>query len=136
MLVSLYEFWRSFPFPATPSQPVIRCARNHGFRDFVAAAVIGGVASPYDRFFDRGGPLWNRTTLIEFKDLAHALPTVCQRIGLPTNVPLRIANRTPHAGRDLGRYANETGSLMDDIHRHFSWYYARPSLVDGLLRAE
>jgi hypothetical protein len=32
-------------------------------------------------------------------------------------------NRTPDLGRDMRRYSEEIGSLMDDLKQHFSWYY-------------
>jgi hypothetical protein len=135
MMVSLYEYWRSYPFPPGPREPFIECARRHTFRDFVAVGVIGQAVLPYERFFDRGGPLWGRTTLIEYKGLSQALPRFCEQAGLPSNVPLPVANRTPDIGRDLQRYASEIGTLMDDLRRHFNWYYDRPASIDGLLTA-
>jgi hypothetical protein len=136
MMVSLYEYWHSYPFPPGPREPLIYCAIQHTFRDFVAAAVIGRIVLPYDRFFDRGGPLWARTTLIEYDALRRALPHFCEQAGLPCTVPLPVENRTPDMGRDLTRYAEEIGALMDDLRRHFSWYYERPASAEGLLPAE
>jgi len=136
MMVSLYEYWRSHPFPPGPNEPLIECATRHTFRDFVAAGIIGQVVLPYDRFFDREGPLWARTTLIEFSELPHALELFCQQAGLSTPVPLRVANRTPDMGRDLARYAEQIGTLMDDLRRYFEWYYKRPETERGLRPAE
>ena len=128
MLVSLYEFWRTYwtaNEPPSPMIPFVTCALRHTFRDFVSAAVIGGCIAPYEVFFDCGGPLWSRTTLLPFERLEPTLREFCARSGLPASAPLGIANRTPFIGRDLGRYADEIGGMMDDVQRHFRWYYER-----------
>lgn len=125
MLVSLYEYWRTYPFEPGPREPFIECAIRHTFRDFVAAAVIGRSVAPYDAFFDFGGPLWERTTLLEFSALNEDLAAFCGQAGLPATARLPFANRTPEMGRDMRRYAAEIGGLMDDVKLHFSWYYRR-----------
>lgn len=132
MLVSLYEYWRSYwtvNEPPSPRIPFMDCALRHTFRDFVSAAVVGGCIAPYEVFFGSGGPLWSRTTLLPFEMLEPRLREFCIRSGLPATGRLGMANRTPSTGRDLGRYADEIGGLMDDIHRHFRWYYERSGAV-------
>lgn len=125
MLVSLYEYWRTYPFEPGPREPLIECAIRHTFRDFIAASVMGKAVAPYDAFFDCGGPLWDRTTLLEFSSLNGDLAAFCGQAGLPATARLPFANRTPEMGRDMRRYAAEIGGLMDDVKRHFSWYYLR-----------
>lgn len=128
MLVSLYEYWRTYwttNEPPGPLVPFVNCALHHTFRDFVSAAVIGGCIAPYELFFGSGGPLWSRTTLLPFETLEQSLRDFCVNAELPASARLGVANRTPFIGRDLGRYADEIGGLMEDIRRHFHWYYER-----------
>lgn len=126
MLVSLYEFWRAQPGddPCTsPASRLFNCARRNGFREFVSASLIGGAVPRYEEFFDAGGPLWSRTTLLRFSSVDRDLPHFCACAGLPTPARLHRLNSSPAGGRDLRRYAHEIGGLMDDLQRHFRWYY-------------
>jgi hypothetical protein len=123
LMISLYEYWRTYPFEPGPRQPLIECAIRHTFRDFVAASVIGKAIAPYEVFFDSGGPLWHRTTLLHFSSLQEGVARMCSDTGLPSTCSLPFMNRTPDLGRDMRRYSEEIGSLMDDLKQHFSWYY-------------
>jgi hypothetical protein len=122
MLVSLFEFWQREPAVAGSKDPFISCTQHHTFRDFLAAAVIGGRIPSYERFFDVGGPLWHNTTLLDFESLQPALQAFCDDNGLGHARPLPSLNRST-AGRDIQRYLDEAGTLMADVRRHFRWYY-------------
>ena len=123
LMISLYEYWRTYPFEPGRRQPLIECAIRHTFRDFVAASVIGKAIAPYEVFFDSGGPLWHRTTLLHFSSLQEGVARMCSDTGLPSTCSLPFMNRTPDLGRDMRRYSEEIGSLMYDLKQHFSWYY-------------
>jgi hypothetical protein len=122
MLVSLFEFWQREPAVAGSEDAFISCTQHHTFRDFLAAAVIGGRILSYEQFFDVGGPLWQNTTLLDFESLQPALQTFCDDNGLGHARPLPSLNRS--AGRrDIQRYLDEAGPLMADVRKHFRWYY-------------
>jgi hypothetical protein len=122
MLVSLFEFWKREPTVANSTDPFIGCTQHHTFRDFLAAAVIGGRIPTYKQFFDVGGPLWQNTTLLDFESLQPALQAFCDMNGLGHARPLPSLNRSS-GGRDIQRYVDEAGPLMADVRRHFHWYY-------------
>ena len=122
MLVSLFEFWKREPTVANSTDPFIGCTQHHTFRDFLAAAVIGGRILTYDQFFDVGGPLWHNTTLLDFESLQPALQAFCDDNGLGHARPLPSLNRSA-GGRDLQPYVDEAGPLMADVRSHFRWYY-------------
>jgi hypothetical protein len=122
MLVSLFEFWHREPAVADSEDSFISCTQHHTFRDFLAAAVIGGRIPSYERFFDVGGPLWHNTTLLDFESLQPALQAFCDDNGLGHARPLPSLNRSA-GGRDRERYVNEAGPLMADVRKHFRWYY-------------
>lgn len=123
MLVSLFEFWKRDPLVAGSTDAFIGCTQHRTFRDFLAAAVIGGRIATYETFFDVGGPLWHKTYLLDFESLQPALEAFCGSIGLGHARPLPSLNRSPAGGRDLQRYRDEAGPLMEDVRRHFRWYY-------------
>ena len=50
MLVSLFEYWRSFDYAEEPTQPLIRAARQDGFRRFLGMAVSDGGLATYESF--------------------------------------------------------------------------------------
>ncbi|MCX7412991.1 MAG: hypothetical protein NTW36_06095 [Planctomycetia bacterium] len=122
MLVSLFEFWKREPSLAETTDAFIGIARRNTFRDFVAAAVIGGRIATYEQFFDVGGPLWHNTTLLDFESLQPALQSFCDDHGLGHARPLPSLNRS-QGGRDIQQYVDEIGPLMGDVRRHFRWYY-------------
>lgn len=123
MLVSLFEFWKREPAVAASNDLFIGCPRHHTFRDFLAAAVVGGRLLNYEQFFDVGGPLWERTTLLDFASLQPALESFCADNGFGHAGPLPSLNRGPQEGRDLDRYREEAGPLLDDVRGYFRWYY-------------
>ena len=123
MLVSLYEFWQREPFATPPTDPFINCARHGRFRDFLAAAVIGGRVAPYDRFFDVGGPAWPDTVLLDFASIEPALQSLSADLGIPAPKPLPKLNRAPAGHRDVDRFRDEAGPLLAEVRRHFRWYY-------------
>ena len=124
MLVSLFEYWRSYEFAEEPTEPLIQCARRGTFRGFVAMAVAEGGLANYRDFFDMHGPAAANTRLLDFNALEPALVQVCREFGL--DVPeskLGLLNVGPSRHRDLERYRTEAGSLLAEVRAHFRWYY-------------
>jgi hypothetical protein len=122
MLVSLFEFWREFPFAVEPNHPFILSARRDAFPEFLELAVIAGQVPTYESFFDVGGPAWPQTRLIHFADLSAGLHRVAAELRLWRRPPLERHNC--HAGpRDLADYRRQAGSLMAGVQRHFHWYF-------------
>lgn len=131
MLVSLFEYWRDFPFPAEPTADFIRTARRGAFVDFVRMAVVDGQLPTYEWFFDVGGPAWPNTRLLDFQTLEEALPSVARDLRLPR--PPSLEHRNSHRGtRDLDAYRDTAGTLVDRVHSYFRWYYTHaPGLEAG-----
>lgn len=123
ILVSLFEYWRHYPFETEPDTPLTVIARRGTFSEFVHAAVVDGMLWSYDVFFDAYGPAWLSTRLIDFHDLDAGLAAVCEEFGIPAAAPLQRLNVGPDRDRKRSRYEAEAGSLMKDVHRHFRWYY-------------
>lgn len=122
VLVSLFEYWRDFPFTVEPEAEFIRAARGGSFIDFVRLAVVDGQLPTYEWFFDAGGPAWPRTRLLDFQSLEANLPALARELGLRRPPPLE--HRNSHRGtRDLPAYRAAAGELMDQVHAYFSWYY-------------
>ncbi len=122
MLVSLFEFWREFPFAVEPNHPFILSARRDAFPEFLELAVIAGQVPTYESFFDVGGPAWPQTRLIHFADLSAGLHRVAAELRLWRRPPLERHNC--HAGpRDLADYRRQAGALMAGVQRHFHWYF-------------
>jgi hypothetical protein len=135
MLVSLYEYWRSFTFRTPPTPEFIRAARERPFREFLELAVVQGHAQNYHEFFDVGGPAWPATHLLDFEHLEPALREVCRRTEIPVpQEPLSRLNRGPNQGRDLTPYRDEAGTLIEAVRSHFRWYYTEG--VHLLVRGE
>jgi len=91
MLVSLFEFWQREPAVAGSEDAFIGCTQHHMFRDFLAAAVIGGRIPSYEEFFDVGGPLWHNMSLLDFESLQPSLQTFCDANGLGHSRPFPAA---------------------------------------------
>jgi hypothetical protein len=122
MLVSLFEFWREFPFAVEPDHPFILSARRDAFPEFLELAVIAGQMPTYESFFDVGGPAWPQTRLIHLEDLPAGLHRVAAELRLWRRPPLERHNC--HAGpRDLAAYRRQAGSLAAAVRRHFCWYF-------------
>jgi hypothetical protein len=124
MLVSLFEYWRRFDFPEEPTLQLIRCARTGTFREFLTLAVVERQVLNYRDFFDMEGPAAATTRLLAFDTLETALEEVCREFGLPMPANrLGQLNASPNRRRDLTPYMAEAGSLLEDVHNHFRWYY-------------
>jgi len=124
MLVSLYEYWRTYDYPEPPKPPLIRAARERPFSEFLALAVGEQPVRSYREFFDVGGPAWPTTRLLAFESLEPALARVCREFGVPAPVEsLGRRNAGPRPGRDLGPYREQAGGLVADVRRQFAWYY-------------
>jgi hypothetical protein len=96
MLVSLFEYWRSYEFAEEPTEPLIQCARRGTFRTFVAMAVAEGGLPNYHDFFDMHGPAAANTRLLDFNALEPALAEVCRDFGLDvTQSKLGLVNVGP-----------------------------------------
>ena len=122
MLVSLYEYWRRHDFAVEPTAAFICCARRDSFPAFVRMAVVDGQAPTYEWFFDVGGPAWPSTRLINYHALERGLEELCGELGIDRPPYLEKRNATSGT-RDLDAYRREAGSLIDDVERHFRWYY-------------
>lgn len=123
MMVSLFEYWRHYPFKSEPGQPLIVTARVGTFHDFVHAAVVDRMLLNYETFFDVGGPAWPSTRLIDFDHLDDGLAAICREFDIPAPGPLPCRNPGPPTDRDLSRYEAAAWPLMADVRRHFRWYY-------------
>jgi hypothetical protein len=124
MLVSLFEYWRSYDFREEPSQPLIQCARRQTFGEFLTMAVVDGQVQNYHDFFDMDGPASANTRLLDFNALEPALLQVCREFGLIVpETRLGLLNVGPSRQRDLHRYQTEAGTLMSEVRSHFRWYY-------------
>ena len=130
MLVSLFEFWRDFPFAVEPTAEFIRTARRGAFVEFVRLAVVDGQLPTYEWFFDAGGPAWPRTRLLDFHSLGEELPCLARELRL--RQPPALERRNCHRGpRDLQGYRDAAGDLLGRVHTYFGWYYARGSGLGG-----
>ncbi|MFM9194165.1 MAG: hypothetical protein ACKOWG_00175 [Planctomycetia bacterium] len=124
MLVSLFEFWRGYPFDPEPEAAFIRCARFGSFPEFVRLAVVDGQLPTYEWFFDAGGPAWPRTRLLDFETLERDRFAATAGLWRRRRPPLE--RRNAHAGpRDLAAYRDAAGDLVDRVHTYFRWYYDR-----------
>jgi len=124
MLVSLYEYWRTYDFPEPPQPLLIRAAREQSFQNFLAMAVGEFPVQNYQTFFDVGGPAWPTTRLLAFDSLEPALAMACQEFGVPPPAEsLDRRNVGPRPSRDLAPYRDQAGALLADVRRHFAWYY-------------
>ncbi len=128
MLVSLFEYWRDFPFTVEPTAAFIRAARGGAFVDFLRLAVIDGQLPTYECFFDAGGPAWPQTRLLDFRSLDTTLASLAHELGL--HQPPALEHRNGHDGtRDLDAYRAAAGSLMARVQGYFGWYYSRGGCI-------
>ena len=124
MLVSLFEYWRSYAFLEEPTQPLIQWARRDDFHRFLSLAVDEGGLANYESFFDMDGPASSNTRLLDFNALEPALLQVCREFGVNATEPrLGLHNVGPSRQPDLHRYRTEAGTLMSGVRSHFRWYY-------------
>ncbi len=124
MLVSLFEYWRDFPFAVEPAATVIRAARGGSFVDFLRLAVVDGQVPRYEWFFDVGGPAWPCTRLLDFRTLNTSLASMGRELGLRR--PPALEHRNVHHGsRNLESYRDAAGGLLDRVDEYFGWYHTR-----------
>jgi len=123
MLVSLFEYWRDYPFATEPDSTLIRAARSGSFGVFLDRAVVRGELPKYENFFDVGGPVWASTRLLDFADLDLALARVGEEWGFTVPAAgLARRNVGPRPTRDLGPYRAAAGPLLLAVERRFAWY--------------
>lgn len=123
MLVSLYEYWRRHEFAVEPDVEFIQAARRGSFAAFVWLAVVEGCMPTYESFFDVGGPAWERTRLVDFRALDAGLAAVARECGIVRPPRLERRNAAAGVGHDLATYRDMAAGLVDEVHRHFHWYY-------------
>jgi hypothetical protein len=122
-IVSLFEYWRHYPFETEPGSQFMLLARRGTFPEFVRSAVIDRNLLKYEVFFDAYGPAWQTTRLIDFEHLDAGLADVCREFRIAAPAPLQRLNVGPSRNRTLDRYRTEAGPLVKDVRRHFRWYY-------------
>lgn len=122
MLVSLFEYWRRHEFAVEPHEEFIQTARRGTFAAFLRQAVVEGCMPTYEWFFDVGGSAWDRTRLVDFDGIDAGLAIVAREFGILR--PPRLERRNVAAvRRDLTAYRVAAGPLVDEVRRHFRWYY-------------
>lgn len=128
MLVSLFEYWKSYDFGAEPITPLIRAAKTGSFKTFLEHAILRRELPKYDNFFDVGGQAWGNTRLLDLESLDADLAALTDEWGIETPVTrLDRCNVGPRQGRDLSLYLDEAGALVDVARSYFGWYYRRRS---------
>jgi hypothetical protein len=126
MLVSLFEYWKSYDFGTEPITPLIAAAKTGSFPTFLHRAVVRRELPKYDNFFDVGGRAWENTRLLDLESLDDSLATLTKEWGIDTPVPrLERCNIGPRQVRDLSPYIDEAGALATAARSYFGWYYAR-----------
>lgn len=134
VLISLYEYWRSYPFKSAPKEHLIERAREDSFGDFLRWALVARELPNYEEFFDVGGPAWDRTYLIDFEALELGLREACRLIGFyPPAEPFSTLNPGPKKHRAFHSYAREAQPLLGALRSRFCWYYeeGRSRLLRG-----
>ena len=128
MLVSLFEYWKSYDFGAEPITPLIRAAKTGSFKTFLEHAILRRELPKYDNFFDVGGQAWGNTRLLDLESLDADLAALTDEWGIETPVTrLDRCNVGPRQGRDLSLYLDEAGTLVGVARGYFGWYYRRRS---------
>ena len=135
MLVSLFEYWKSFDFGAEPITPLIAAAKTGSFATFLHRAIVRRELPKYDNFFDVGGELWTNTRLLDLESLDDDLNALTEAWGIKSPVPrLDRCNVGPRQVRDLSPYFDEAGALVDAAKSYFGWYYRRESALASATR--
>jgi hypothetical protein len=130
MLVSLFEYWKSYDFGTEPITPLIAAARTGSFPTFLHRAVVRRELPKYDNFFDVGGAAWETTRLLDLETLDEDLAELTEAWGIETPVPrLERCNVGPRQVRDLSPYVDEAGALATVARSYFGWYYRRQAAV-------
>jgi hypothetical protein len=130
MLVSLFEYWKTYDFGTEPITPLIAAARTGSFPTFLHRAVVRRELPKYDNFFDVGGAAWETTRLLDLETLDEDLAELTEAWGIETPVPrLERCNVGPRQVRDLSPYVDEAGALATVARSYFGWYYRRQAAV-------
>lgn len=130
MLVSLFEYWKSYDFGTEPITPLIAAARTGSFPTFLHRAVVRRELPKYDNFFDVGGAAWENTRLLDLETLDEDLAELTEAWGIETPSPrLDRCNVGPRQVRDLSPYLDEAGALATVARSYFGWYYRRQAAV-------
>lgn len=133
MTVSLFEYWgRKLPEDEKHHSPLASAATRGDFQTFLRIMASDCESFPtYRRFYDFGGPLWARTTLVDFAHLRSGLAEALARLGIKADLDrlrhLNAGNRTSERMPDFER---EAGPLAGSIRRRFGWDQ-RPNLLKG-----
>ena len=135
MLVSLFEYWKSYDFGAEPITPLIAAAKTGSFPIFLERAILRRELPKYDNFFDVGGQAWGNTRLLDLESLDDDLATLTAEWGIETSVTsLDRCNVGPRQVRDLSPYLEEAGALATAARGYFGWYYRRQSAAASAAR--
>ena len=130
MLVSLFEYWKSYDFGTEPITPLIAAAKTDSFRTFLERAILRRELPKYDNFFDVGGQAWENTRLLDLESIDDDLAALTDEWGIETPVTsLDRCNVGPRPVRDLSPYLEEAGALAPAARSYFGWYYRRQSAV-------
>ena len=130
MLVSLFEYWKTYDFGTEPITPLIAAARTGSFPTFLHRAVVRRELPKYDNFFDVGGELRANTRLLDLESLDDDLDALTDEWGIESPVPrLDRCNVGPRQVRDLSPYVDEAGALATVARSYFGWYYRRQAAV-------
>jgi hypothetical protein len=130
MLVSLFEYWKSYDFGPEPITPLITAAKTGSFRTFLERAILRRDLPKYDNFFDVGGQAWGNTRLLDLESIDDDLAALTDEWGIETPVTrLDRCNVGPRPVRDLSPYLEEAGALAPAARSYFGWYYRRQSAV-------
>lgn len=133
MTVSLFEYWgRKLPEDEKHHSPLASAATRGDFPAFLRIMASDHHSFPtYRKFYDFGGPLWARTTLVDFAHLRTGLAEALAQLGIKADLErlrhLNAGDRTPE--RMLG-FEREAGPLLGSIRRRFGWDQ-RPNLLKG-----
>ena len=126
MLVSLFEYWKSYDFGTEPITPLIAAAKTDSFRTFLERAILRRELPKYDNFFDVGGQAWENTRLLDLESIDDDLAALTDEWGIETPVTsLDRCNVGPRQVRDLSPYLDEAGALATAARSYFGWYYRR-----------
>lgn len=132
MLVSLFEYWKSYDFGSEPISPLIAAARTGSFPTFLHRAVVRRELPKYENFFDVGGVAWDTTRLLDLDVLDESLAELMREWGIDTPSPrLERCNVGPRQVRDLSPYLEEAGALATVARAYFGWYYRRHATRAG-----
>lgn len=136
MTASLFEYWhRALPEAEKHHSPLASAATKGDFQEFLRVMASDREFFPtYRRFYDFGGPLWARTTLVDFDHLHEGLEEAFALLGIKADLRrlrhLNSGERNPDRLRTLEKQA---GPMADKIRLRFEWDQIR-RLLKGARR--